>query len=321
MMSTKNLLGKSSLIISLAFAVVVGIIGFMTEAATTAYLYAMIELLILAYSLNVFTGFSGYVNFGHVIYYGLGAYVVAVLAFNLVATPLPTFLYVIAGGVFASLAAIAIGFPVLKLRGDYFAIATLGVNEAVKVIIINTKQLGESRGIAILGYIPTYDIKGLYAMVMVTLFAVILFTYFVYKSRLGYGLRAIKDDEDVAEAMGVNTRRYKIISYSLGAFFAGVAGGIITLLYAYAFPDYFVIGRTVDMLVALVLGGFGTILGPLIGSVLYYIVKDYLLIRFPFYHQIIFGVALIVLILFLPSGIVGLINKQLMKKGKRFRLD
>jgi branched-chain amino acid transport system permease protein len=90
MMSTKNLLGKSSLIISLAFAVVVGIIGFMTEAATTAYLYAMIELLILAYSLNIFTGFSGYINFGHVIYYGLGAYVVAVLAFNLVATPLPT---------------------------------------------------------------------------------------------------------------------------------------------------------------------------------------------------------------------------------------
>jgi branched-chain amino acid transport system permease protein len=75
------------------------------------------------------------------------------------------------------------------------------------------------------------------------------------------------------------------------------------------------------MLVALVLGGFGTILGPLIGSVLYYIVKDYLLIRFPFYHQIIFGVALIVLILFLPSGIVGLINRLLMKKGKRFRLD
>jgi branched-chain amino acid transport system permease protein len=75
------------------------------------------------------------------------------------------------------------------------------------------------------------------------------------------------------------------------------------------------------MLVALVLGGFGTILGPLIGSVLYYIVKDYLLIRFPFYHQIIFGVGLIVLVMFLPSGIVGLINKQLMKKGKRFRLD
>lgn len=319
-MYAEHLLKMNSLVICLAFSVVVGVIGFLSEAATTAYLYAMIELLILTYSLNLFTGFSGYINFGHVIFYGIGAYVVAVLAFNLAAL-LPTFLYVIAGAVLASLVAIAIGFPVLKLRGDYFAIATLGVNEAVRVIIINTKDLGESRGIAILGYIPTYDIKSLYAMLLATLFAVILITHFIYRSRLGYGLRAIKDDEDVAEAMGVNTRKYKILSYSIGAFFAGLAGGVVTLLYAYAFPDYFVITRTVDMLVSMVLGGFGTIIGPLVGSVLYFVAKDALLIQFPFYHQVIFGIILMGLILFIPEGIVGLINRLLMKKGKKVRLE
>jgi branched-chain amino acid transport system permease protein len=317
MMSFKNLLGMNSITICLAFAVVAGITGFVTEAATTAYLYTMIELLILTYSLNIFTGFSGYINFGHVIFYGIGAYVVAVLAFHLVATPLPTVVYVLAGGGFASLVAVAIGFPVLKLRGDYFAIATLGVNEAVRVTIINMKDLGESRGIAILGYIPSYDIRSLFAMLLATFFAVLLATHFVYRSRLGYGLRAIRADEDIAEAMGVDTRRYKIISYAVGAFFAGLAGGVITLLYAYTFPDYFVITRVLDMLASLVLGGIGTILGPLIGSVIYYVVRDALLIRFPFYAQIAFGIALIVLILFIPEGLLGLINRVLRKWGKR----
>ncbi len=317
MMPSKNPFGMNSITICLAFAVVVGIIGFVGGDATTAYLYSMIELLILTYSLNIFTGFSGYINFGHVIYYGIGAYVVAVLAFNLVATPLPTFVYVIAAGVFASGIAMLIGFPVLKLRGDYFAIATLGVNEAVRVTIINIKQLGESRGIAILGYIPSFDIKSLFAMLLATFFAVLLTTHFVYRSRLGYGLRAIKADEDVAEAMGVNTRRYKIMSYALGAFFAGLAGGVITLVYAYTFPDYFLISRVLDMLASLVLGGIGTILGPLIGSVIYYVLEDALLIKFPFYAQIAFGIALIALILFIPEGILGLINRVLRKWGKR----
>jgi len=316
-MRSKNPLGFNSITICLAFAVAVGAWGLVSDAATTAYVYNMIELLILTYSLNIFTGFSGYVNFGHIIFYGIGAYVVAVLAFNLVATPLPTFVYVLAAGAFACLVALAIGFPVLKLRGDYFAIVTLGVNEAVRVTVINVKQLGESRGIAILGYVPSYDIKSLFAMLLAFFFAVLLTTHYIYRSRLGYGLRAIRADEDVAEAMGINTRRYKVMAYALGAFFAGLAGGVITLVYAYTFPDYFVVTRVVDMLAGLVLGGIGTILGPLIGSVIYYVVRDALLISFPFYAEIAFGVALILLIVFLPEGLLGIINRVLKKYGKR----
>ncbi len=306
-----------SINLCLAFAVGIGIIGLISDPATTAYCYALIELMILAYSLNIFSGLSGYINFGHVIYYGIGAYVVAVVASIVNSPQVNPFIYVVAGGAFASICAIALGFPILRLRGDYFAISTLGINEAVKVIIINTRQLGEGRGITIYGSVPGYDIKGLYIFLLVALFTVILTSHFILKARLGYGLRAIKADEDVAEAMGVNTTRYKILSYAIGAFFAGFAGGVLTLLYAYAFPEYFAVVRTVDMLVAIVLGGFGTILGPLIGSTVYYVVKDALLIRFPFYHQVIFGIALIGLVRFFPRGIVGLINKVLMKKGKR----
>ncbi|MEM2106903.1 MAG: branched-chain amino acid ABC transporter permease [Candidatus Bathyarchaeia archaeon] len=311
----------TSFSLCLAFAVGIGVIGLFSEAATTAYCYAMIELMILAYSLNIFTGLSGYINFGHIIFYGIGAYTAAVSA-SIIASPyVNPFIYVIAGGAFASLCALALGFPILRLRGDYFAIATLGVNEAVKVIIINTKSLGEGRGISIFGLVPAYDIKGLYIFLLTILFAVIITSYIIFKSKFGYGLRAIKADEDVAEVMGVNTTKYKILSYAIGAFFAGSAGGVLTLLYAYAFPEYFFIGRTVDMLIALVLGGFGTMLGPLIGSVIYYMVKDALLIRFPFYHQVIFGVVLIALVRSFPAGIVGLINRLLLKRGRGVRVE
>lgn len=307
----------TSINLCLAFAVGIGIIGLSSDAATTAYCYAMIELMILAYSLNLFSGLSGYINFGHVIYYGIGAYVVAVLALIFRSPQINPFLYVLAGGAFASVCAMALGFPILRLRGDYFAISTLGINEAVKVIIINVPELGEGRGLTILGFVPSYDIRNLYFFLLIALFAVILTSHIVLKSRLGYGIRAIKADEDVAEAMGVNTTKYKIISYAMGAFFAGLAGGVLTLVYAYAFPEYFAIGRTVDMLTAVVLGGFGTILGPLIGSVLFYVVKDALLIKFPFYHQVIFGIILIILVRSFPTGIVGLMNRVLSKRHRR----
>jgi branched-chain amino acid transport system permease protein len=151
---------------------------------------------------------------------------------------------------------------------------------------------------------------------LIIAFVVVIISYIVLKTRLGYGLRAIKADEDVAEMMGVNTARYKRIAYALGAFFAGLAGGVVTLQFACSFPEYFFIGRSVDMFVAIVLGGTGTVIGPMIGATLYWMVKDYLLISFPYFHLIIFGTILIILVLFFPGGIVGLLNRFLKKKGR-----
>jgi len=313
-----GLTGINSLTISLGFLTVIGILGLTADTATTGYLHAMVELMILAYSLNLFTGLSGYANFGHVVFYGIGAYTVSVVAVSLASMgfALPTFMYIIFAGIFAAAFALVIGYPVLRLRGDYFAIATLGINEAVRVTICNTPQLGEGRGIYILGLVPTYDIKALYLQLLVIAFAVVIVSYLVLKTKLGYGLRAIKDDEDVAEMMGVNTARYQRLAYALGAFFAGLAGGVVTLQFACSFPEYFFIGRSVDMFVAMVLGGTGTVIGPMIGATLYWMVKDHLLITFPYFHLIIFGTILIILVLFFPRGIVGLLNRFLKKKGR-----
>ncbi|MBS7622781.1 branched-chain amino acid ABC transporter permease [Candidatus Bathyarchaeota archaeon] len=311
-------IGFNSLTMSLGFLILIGIYGMVADTATTSYLHAMVELMILAYSLNLFTGLSGYANFGHVVFYGLGAYTVSVSAVGLssMGMSLPTPVYVLGAGVFAAIFALVIGFPILRLRGDYFAIATLGINEAVRVTICNTKELGEGRGIYILGLVPSYDIKMLYIQLLLVAFAVVVTTHIVLKTKLGYGLRAIRADEDVAEIMGVNTSKYKIMAYALGAFFAGLAGGVVTLQFACSFPEYLFIGRSVDMFSAIIIGGIGTLLGPLIGSVIFWIVKDALLIQFPYFHLIIFGVALIVLILFFPRGIVGLANRVLAKRGK-----
>jgi branched-chain amino acid transport system permease protein len=135
-----GLTGINSLTISLGFLTVIGILGFTADTATTGYLHAMVELMILAYSLNLFTGLTGYANFGQVVFYGLGAYTVSVVAVSLASMgfALPTFMYVIFAGLFAAAVALAIGYPVLRLRGDYFAIATLGINEAVRVTICNS---------------------------------------------------------------------------------------------------------------------------------------------------------------------------------------
>jgi branched-chain amino acid transport system permease protein len=310
----------NSLTISVAFILLIGFLGLTGDTARTGYLHAMIELMILSYSINLITGMAGYVNFGHIVFYGLGAYTVAVTVENLsrFGIFLPSPILVLIAGCFSALCAFILGGIVLRLRGDYFAIATLGVNEAVRVSIINTKELGEGRGIYVLRLVPEYDIKELYMYLLFILLILVLTSYLVLKSRLGYGIRAIKADEDVAEVMGVNTAKYKIIAYTMGAFFAGLTGGVVTLQFATAFPEYFAIVRSVDMLIAMMLGGAGTILGPLIGSIIFWSVKDALLLTFPYTYLLVFGTALILLVLFVPQGIVGVLNRFLTRRGLKF---
>ena len=322
MMSLKSQIGKlDSLTLSLAFVTIIGIFGLVAERAYTSYFYGMIELLILAYSINIITGLSGYANFGHVVFYGIGAYSVA--SFVTILHPIGliphTFILVIAAGGVAAIFAFLVGTPVLRLRGDYFAIATLGVVEATRVTISNIKWLGEGRGLYFIGKVPLYDIKILYSYLVIIAFAVILTSALIFKVKLGYGLRAIKDDEDVAEVMGVNTARYKVFAFSISAFFAGMAGGVMSLFFSAAYPEYFLLGRSVEMFAAIILGGVGTLLGPLIGATAFWMIKDALLINLPYSHLIIFGIILVVLILFFPKGILGLVNRLLSKRGRMLK--
>jgi len=322
MLEIKSQLGKlNSLTLSLAFLAIIGTFGLLAESSYTSYFYGMVELLILVYSINIITGLSGYANFGHVVFYGLGAYFVAIFItlFHPLGFIPHTFLLVIAAGGVVALIALLLGIAVLRLRGDYFAIATLGIVGVFMTTISNIKWLGEGRGLYFIGKVPLYDIKTLYSYLIIIAFAVIITTALILRARLGYGLRAIRDDEDVAEVMGVNTTKYKILAYSISAFFAGMAGGVMALFFSAAYPEYFLMGRSVEMFAAMILGGIGTLLGPLIGATIFWMIKDALLINFPYYHLIFFGIVLVALILFFPNGILGLVNRFLSKRNKVLR--
>lgn len=308
----------NSFTISLAVVISLGVFGLLLPGSYTSYFYGILELIVLVYSLNIITGLSGYANFGHIVFYGFGAYVVGVTItlFHPLGFIPHTFLIVMLAGVVAAGFALIVGTPVLRLRGDYFAIATLGIVEAVRVTTQNIKFLGEGRGLYFLGKIPLYSIKYLYSYLFVIAVAVVLATGYIFRHRLGYGLRAIKADEDVAEVMGVNTAKYKIMAYCIAASFAGMAGGVMALFFAAAFPEYYLLGRSVELFAAIILGGVGSMLGPLIGAAVFWIIKDFLLVNFPYTHLVLFGAILVILVLFFPIGILGLINKVLAKKGK-----
>lgn len=289
----------------------IAIILFIGFPSLIPILYIMLEYLVLTYSINIITGLTGYVDFGHIVFYGIGAYATAIAVESFYTTGINPYLFSIIGGVIASAFALLVGIPILKVRGAYFAIATLGMNEAIKVLISNTDALGGSYGIPLARYVK-YDPISSYISIWVLLLIAMLMTLYISNSKFGYGLRSIYENEDAAEALGVNTRLYKLSAYALSAFIAGVAGGISGILHVYVSTEgYFDVSYNVKMLVAMMLGGQGTIIGPLIGGIILYIIEYTALISFVNIHPIIFGTILIGLVLFMPRGIMGIITRKI----------
>ncbi|MGB9728257.1 MAG: branched-chain amino acid ABC transporter permease [Thermoprotei archaeon] len=302
-------LNKTDVLILIIFEIIT-IILFIEFPVFTPVLFIMLEYLVLTYSINMITGFTGYVDFGHIVFYGIGAYATAVAIENFYMLQINPYIFSIIGGIIASAFALLIGTPILKVRGAYFAIATLGMNEAMKVLISNTAALGGSYGIPLARYVK-YDPISSYISMWILLLITMVMTLYISNSKFGYGLRSIYENEDAAEALGVNTRLYKLSAYALSAFIAGIAGGISGILHVYISTEgYFDVTYNVKMLVAMMLGGQGTIIGPLIGGIILYTIEYTTLVSFANIHPIIFGVLLIGLVLFMPRGIMGVIARK-----------
>lgn len=293
----------------IGFLVISLLILFIGSQSLIAFFLTLLELLILAYSINIITGLTGYVDFGHAVFYGIGAYTTAFLIVNINTTSVTPYLFSLIGGLVAAFFALLIGAPVLRLKGAYFAIATLSVSEAVKVIVSNISALGGSYGIPLARYV-SYDVVSAYLAMWLTLLFTIVLAIWISNSKFGYGLRAIKEDEIAANVMGINTSLYKLMAYVLSALVAGVVGGISGILYVYVSTEYFKVDISVKMLVSMMLGGQGTILGPLIGAILYYVIQYTLVTSYPFLHLLIFGTILIIIVLFIPEGLVGIIKRR-----------
>jgi len=264
---------------------------------------------VLAQGWNLIGGFAGYPSFGNVVFFGLGGYTTAVL---MVKTGASFFVTVPAAAAVGLGFAVLMGIPILRLRGHYFAIATLGVAEGMREGVINLPGLtGGNKGTTIpaVGEKATASYPGntgFYFYFLILAVIAMLVVWGVARSRFGYALRAISQDEDAAAAAGINTTRAKIAAFALAGLLTSVAGAIYAYQQVTIYPDrLFSVDITVLMVVMAVLGGAGTVIGPMIGAVSLQYLSEWLRDNLTDYHTFVFGAIIVAAVLILPMGVVN----------------
>jgi branched-chain amino acid transport system permease protein len=265
---------------------------------------------------NLLGGMAGQVSFGFAVFFGLGAYTTALLMH---AGHSPYFGF-IGGGAVAVLASFLIGLPTFRLRGPYFVIATIGVTEAVRVIMNNVDITGGASGYRIIEDKPFNPLEHYYTAIAAVAFAVLVSTL-IANSKFGIALRAIKQDEDAAADLGVNPYTSKLWVHAIAAALTGIAGGIYARRAAFFYPgDVFAFQTGITILLMPVIGGIGTVWGAVLGGIVIGMVEEQLVVKFPNLHLMIYGALLIVIILLEPDGLLGLL-RRLFRLFRRKRED
>jgi branched-chain amino acid transport system permease protein len=253
--------------------------------------------IILAVSLNLVTGFTGQFSLGHAGFMSIGAYVCALISMNTDST-LGFIFGILAGAVAAAIVGVIIGIPTLRLKGDYLAIATLGMAEIIRVLFLNMEITNGAAGLS--GIPRNTNWTWLFIFLMAT---IILINNFIRSSH-GRACISIREDEIAAESMGVNTTKYKVMAFALGAFFAGIAGGLYASYFYFIKPNVFGFMKSVDVLVIVVLGGLGSISGSVIAAILLAVLTTFLQ-QFTEIRMIIYALLLVAIMLFRPQGLLG----------------
>ena len=261
---------------------------------------------VLAASWNIISGFTGYTSFGHAGFFGIGAYVGALLLFYDKMSWIPA---VIVAGLATSLVALVIGYPTLRLRGPYFAITMLGLSELVRIVVTAWDSLTRG-GIGVFLPILRDTTPNYYAMLVLATVAVVV-SYLVGTSGFGLKLRSIRDDEVAAESMGINTTSYKMAAFVLSSFFPGAAGAIYARHTGFIDPPtVFAVVWSIRAIAPAILGGQGTILGPIIGAVVLTLVSEEVWAIDPNVYQIIFGGMIVLVVLFIPGGLISVMQRS-----------
>lgn len=281
--------------IVLLYAVVQGLIVF--EIMPPFYKLTLILIciyIILSTSLNLINGITGQFSIGHAGFMAVGAYISAIVT---AIQHGPLLLGIIAGAVAAGLAGLLVGLPTLRLKGDYLAIATLGFGEIVRIVFLNTEYVGGAAGFTL----PS-KITWTWAFILMVV-SVILIKNFVGSTH-GRACISIRENEIAAESMGINTTKYKVMAFTIGAFFAGLAGAIYANYMYIIQPGTFSFLKSFDILVMVVLGGLGSISGGIAGAIVYTLISA-LLAGIPEWRLVITAVFLVVMMIFRPTGIMG----------------
>lgn len=297
---TQRLVGLAAKVVPLAvvyFVVVALFRAGIIDDYVQATLATICINIILAVSLNLITGFTGQFSLGHAGFMAIGAYACA-----LVTMRYPTiwgFLGgVLLGAVLAALVGVLVGLPTLRLRGDYLAIATLGMAEIIRVLLLNFEF---TNGAAGLSGIPQFvDWNWMFFVTVGTVWVIANFL----RSSHGRACIAIREDEIAAESIGIHAARSKTLAFTIGAFFGGVAGALYSSYFYFIKPDLFGFLKSIDILVIVVLGGLGSLSGSVIAAVLLALVSTFLQ-PFPELRMIIYALVLVVIMIFRPQGLLG----------------
>lgn len=286
--------------------------------AVNPYVFQVLILIginiILAVSLNLVNGFTGQFSIGHAGFMAVGAYASAMFSLHLgqpavaallaahvpagVAQGAMLLVALVLGGLLAAIFGWLVGLPSLRLRGDYLAIVTLGFGEIIRVLILNIDAVGGARGL------PGIPHWADFFWVFLGVAVVLALARNLARSTHGRAMFAIRDDEIAAEALGVDTTRYKVTAFVLGAFFAGVAGGLFAHYLSYLNPGSFTFLKSIEIIAMVVLGGMGSLTGSVLSAIVLTLLPE-VLRPVKDYRMVIYSLLLIVLMITRPQGLLG----------------
>lgn len=300
--------------ITLAFVLIPGLTG---NVGLRANLWLAAVYIVLATNLNLMIGYTGYVNFGNIAFFGLGGYVGMYL---IIAQSWPLWAACLAAGVVVSFLTLILGLGILRLRGAYFALATIGVSEAVKAFVMNFEPFGGATGMY-MSFEKFEALGGARHALWVVYFVVVglmgvslVLSLLIKNSKFGLGLFAIREDEDAAVVLGVKTPWYKSLIYSASGFLPAVVGTLYFFKNGVILPSQaFDLTLSIEAIVMMMLGGQATVFGAALGAFAYEQFRGFLVVSpvFSQFQLVIAGILLLLIVQFLPNGFMGWVYRKL----------
>jgi branched-chain amino acid transport system permease protein len=289
-------------IILLVGLIILVILPFYAPIYTAILLSTIFMYIVLTSSWAMFSGPTGYLSLATAAFFGFGIYSAASLG-----KYMPLFVIVLIGGLASAGMALLIGGLTLRLKGVYFAIFTFGLLELIKNLLLwfEIKFTG-TRG----RFVVVVDYNTVYFYMLAILVLTLLTAYLIRKSKFGLALQSIGEQEEAAEHIGINVTRVKISAFAISAFFIGASGAIMATRWTYIDPYIaFNMNFSFTPVLMAIFGGLGQLFGPVLGAIIFAYLEEILITKFPYYYMLLFGVILVVSVLYLPNGLVGLIQQ------------
>jgi branched-chain amino acid transport system permease protein len=295
---------RTKLLLSLAAVLLLGALPWFASATVIQFGIATLLLATLAQGWNIIGGYTGYASFGNSVFFGLGSYGTAIA---MVQWQLPFGVGLAFGVLLSVLFALVMGLPVLRLRGHYFAIATLALSQVMTAIVSNLEIAGRNTGLVL----PLLNGDTLfYELSLAVLVLATLTLFWISRSRFGFGLIAIRENEDAAASMGINTTLYKVLAFALAGVFSALAGGIHAYWITFIDPvSAFDLSLNVKMIIMTVFGGPGSVLGPVIGAFVLSGISETLSTEVSSVASLFFGIVIVAAVVFMPRGLADLLRR------------